>query len=80
MESLMSPEVISVVVSGVLAVVGSVFGAKLLKYKNFAINAIELLKAIADGLADGKLTSDEAKRISKELKDVLDSFKGTSAN
>jgi hypothetical protein len=44
--------VISVVVCGVLAVVGSVFGAKLLSTE-LRINAIELLKAIADGLDDG---------------------------
>lgn len=80
MESLFSPEVISVVISGLLAVIGSVFGVKLIKFKKLAIDAVELVKAVADGLADGKLSPDEAKRISKELKDILDLFKGTSAN
>lgn len=80
MESLFSPEVISVVISGLLAVIGSVFGVKLIKFKKLAIDAVELVKAVADGLADGKLSPDEAKRISKELKDILDLFKGTSVN
>lgn len=80
MESLFSPEVISIVISGLLAIIGSLFGAKLLKYKNLFVNMIELLKAVTDGFADGKLSPDEAKRISKELKDVLDSLKGNQTN
>uniref|UniRef100_A0A6H1ZHI9 Holin n=1 Tax=viral metagenome TaxID=1070528 RepID=A0A6H1ZHI9_9ZZZZ len=76
MESLLSPEVISLVISGAIALAGALFGNRVLKYKKTITEGFEAISVILEAFKDGKLTPDEAKRIQKEVQDVIKALSG----
>jgi len=77
------PEIISYVVSLLLAILSLVFGDKYIKYKQkfadsqqLAVKLSAALKATSDAIEDDKITPEEQKTIVEKWKDLIDSAKG----
>jgi len=77
-----SPELLAYIITALLAILSAAFGSKYLMGKKklsetviLAKELAEALKATSEAIADEHVTEEEAKKIVKEWKDVIEAGK-----
>jgi len=67
-------QVIPYIVMAGFAVLSALLGKKLQEAKGVMKELVEAMKTTIEAMEDGKITYEEAKKIVKEWKDVLEAF------